>query len=171
MLRWTGRCHAPALRGMDRALKISRNVLATVLVTAAVALAGGCAPGASNGDTTPPAATTTSTPASVASPTVVTTTTKPPLILTTPQAAAEHLYNAWMANDKATALLAATKSAVDALFAMKWKAGTYFFGGCTQPTAPSECDYNWAAGIIAMKIDGNATAGFRVIAVSTGSAG
>jgi hypothetical protein len=161
------------LRRWDRALKINRNPVPAGLVavaTVAIALVGGCAKDTGN-SVTPPSATSTPTASTVASPTAVPTTTAPAPILTTPQAAAEHLYNAWKTNDKATALLAASSSAVNALFAMKWKASTYFFGGCTQPTAPSECDYNWAAGVIAMKIDGDAMAGFRVTSVSTGSAG
>jgi hypothetical protein len=143
-----------------------------LVVTAALALVGGCAQDTGN-DTPPPTATSTtgSFPTAGSSPTAATTTTSPPLILKTPKAAAEHLYNAWKANDKATARLGASSSAVDALFAKKWKAGTYFFGGCTVPTAPSECDYNWAGGVIAMTIEGNATAGFKVTKVSMGSAG
>jgi hypothetical protein len=93
------------------------------------------------------------------------------LILATPQAAAEHLYNSWKANDAASASVGATSSAVTALFAKAWKADTYFFGGCTQPTAPSECDYNWSGGIIAMMITGDPVAGFQVSSVSFGNAG
>lgn len=157
-------------------MKIGRNRAQVIALAAAVVLAGGCAlgrTGSSGGPkespvggvtTTPPAPTPTPTPTPAK-------TTPPPLILKTPQAAAEHLYNAWKANDKPTALLAASSSAVTALFKIKWKTGVYFFGGCTTPTAPSECDYNWAGGIIAMHISGNATSGFKVTSVSTGSAG
>jgi hypothetical protein len=97
--------------------------------------------------------------------------TAPPLILTTPQAAAEHLYNAWKANDTASASLGASSAAVTALFAKTWQADTYFFGGCTQPAAPSECDYNWSGGVIALMITGDPVAGFEVSAVSFGNAG
>ena len=162
---------------MGSVLKINKSHAQAVLIAAAVALVGGCSPGTNN-NSTPPTATTPagSSQLGSATPTVPATTappptTPPPLVLTTPQAAAEHLYNAWKANDKPTARLAASSAAVDALFAKKWKASTYFFGGCTEPVAPSECDYNWAGGIIAMKIAGDKTAGFRVTAVSTGSAG
>jgi hypothetical protein len=105
------------------------------------------------------------------SPVVSSPSTTPPLILTTPQAAAEHLYNAWKANDAASASLGASSSAVTALFAKTWQANTYFFGGCTQPTAPSECDYNWSGGVIAMMITGDPVVGFQVSAVSFGNAG
>jgi hypothetical protein len=91
--------------------------------------------------------------------------------LTTPQSAAEHLYNAWKANDAASASLGASSSAVTVLFAKVWQADTYFFGGCTEPTAPSECDYNWSGGVIAMTITGDPAAGFHVSAVSFGNAG
>src|SRR5262245_14526039 len=84
------------------------------IVLAAVALITGlaCNLGSSGGGstTTSPAAGTTAPPPTSAAP----SPTK--LILKTPQAAAEHLYNAWKANDKATAKLGATVAAVDKLF-------------------------------------------------------
>jgi hypothetical protein len=138
----------------------------------ALALAVGC-----SGSDTPagPSPTVTDPPTTAATTSASPTTTAPPAptapTLTTPQAAAEHLYHAWQAGDRATALLAASAAAVDEIFTMAWTADTYFFGGCTEPTAPSECDYNWSGGIIAMMIEGDATAGFRVVSVSAGSAG
>jgi hypothetical protein len=162
-------------------MRISRNNARASLFVVAVIVAAGCSLG--KGGTAAPAPTAGSTSAATTTapptppcctPPPSTTpppTTAPPLILTTPQAAAEHLYNAWKANDKTAAALGASSAAVAALFAKKWKSGVYFFGGCTEPVAPSECDYNWSGGIIAMKIDGNKTAGFRVVSVSTGSAG
>lgn len=157
-------------------MKISNRYARSVLVGLAIALASGCTPGTSDSGTPPASSsagayTTETAPPTTAPPTTAVPTTPPAPVLTTPQAAAEHLYNAWKAGDKPTALLAASDSAVTTLFATKWKASTYFFGGCTEPTAPSECDYNWSGGVIAMKIDGTATAGFRVIKVSMGSAG
>jgi hypothetical protein len=158
-------------------VRIGRNRAQVILFAAAVVLAGGCALGRAGSDggpkSSPVGGATTTPPPSTPTPTPVVTTTPPPppLILTTPQAAAEHLYNAWKANNKPDALRGATTSAVTALFKIKWKTGVYFFGGCTTPTAPSECDYNWASGIIAMHISGNATSGFKVTSVGTGSAG
>jgi len=153
----------------------NRPVWALLLATAAAVLVG-CSPGNTNAGgnqalgsaassaTTAPPTTAASTPSPVV-------TTPPPLILTSPKAAAEHLYDAWRTRNRTAALQGAATGAVDTLFAKTWQANTYFFGGCTTPTAPSECDYNWAQGALAMKISGNATAGFRVDTVSFGSAG
>jgi hypothetical protein len=146
--------------------------LAVVPAVLALALAAGCAPGGS--DTPTDAGPTVTDPPTAVETTPAATTPAPAPTaptLTTPQAAAEHLYTAWQAGDRATALLAASDAAVDEIFTMAWTADTYFFGGCTEPTAPSECDYNWSGGIIAMMIEGDATAGFRVVSVSAGSAG
>lgn len=155
-------------------MKISRSLVPAALAAVAIALVGACTSSPSGTPTPTGAATSaaaTGAPTSASAPTTAASSAPVAPILTTPQAAAEHLYNAWVAKDKPTALLAASTTAVNALFAKTWKSGTYFFGGCTLPTAPSECDYNWSGGIIAMTIAGDATTGFRVTAVSTGSAG
>jgi len=164
-------------RGWDRAVKIHKRYLSVALVAVIAALLGGCASG-NNGEqpgSNPSGtgaigeidSTASASPSAVCNP----CSTPPPLILTTPQAAAEHLYNAWKANDMASAGLGASSSAVTALFAKAWQADTYFFGGCTEPSAPSECDYNWAGGIVAMTITGDPAVGFQVSAVSFGNAG
>ena len=141
------------------------------LVAVIVALLGACASG-SNGEQPGSNPSGTGALGEIDSTTSASPpATAPPLILTTPQAAAEHLYNAWKANDAASASLGASSAAVTALFAKVWRADTYFFGGCTQPTAPSECDYNWSGGIIAMTITGDPAVGFHVSAVSFGNAG
>ena len=105
--------------------------------------------------TTPPVTTPPAEPA-------------PPPVFTTAEAAAKHLYNAWKAGDKTTALQGASQSAVDALFSEDWKDKTYFFGGCSDDT---QCQYNWAEGAINMTISGNASSGFTVTAVDRGNAG
>ena len=126
-------------------MKIHKRHLSLPLIAVVMALLGACAPG-SNGEqpgSDPPGtgaigeidSTATDSPSPVCSP----CSTAPPLILTTPQSAAEHLYDAWKANDQASASLGASSSAVTALFAKTWQANTYFFGGCTEPMAPSEC--------------------------------
>ena len=158
-------------------VKIHTRHVSAALVAVMIALLSACASG-SNGEQ--PASnpsgtggigqldsTASASPTSGGAP----TTTAPPLILTTPQSAAEHLYNAWKANDPASASMGASSSAVTTLFANTWQADKYFFGGCTQPTAPSECDYNWSGGIIAMMITGDPVAGFQVSAVSFCNAG
>jgi hypothetical protein len=142
-----------------------------------MALLGACAPGSngeqleSNPSGTGAIGEIDSTASASPSPACSPCSTAPPLVLTTPQSAAEHLYNAWKANDQASASLGASSSAVTTLFAKTWQADTYFFGGCTEPTAPSECDYNWSGGIIAMMITGDPAAGFKVSTVSFGNAG
>jgi hypothetical protein len=159
----------------------NRALLPTLLAAAALlALAAGCATQNTPTGELGSAATGTGAPATLPSGPTATTPaagattpgpTKTKLVLGTPKAAAEHLYAAWQARDTAKALLGASASAVTTLFAHTWTSGTYFFGGCTMPTAPSECDYNWSGGIVAMKIDGSASAGFRVTSVSFGNAG
>lgn len=145
---------------------------------AAVVLASACS------STTTPTATlstapgtpATSAPASSAPPATTPPATTPPAtpvtsappVFTTAEAAAKHLYNAWKAGDKAAALQGASQSAVDALFSEDWKAGTYFFGGCSDDT---QCQYNWAQGAINMTISGNASSGFIVTGVDRGNAG
>ncbi len=159
-------------------MKICHRHVSAALVAMTIALLGACADGGGNGEQ--PALNPSGTGAigqpegtggGSPSPVATSPSTAPPLILTTPQAAAEHLYNAWKANDTAAASLGASSSAATALFAKTWLADTYFFGGCTQPTAPSECDYNWSGGVIAMMITGDPVAGFQVSSVSFGNAG
>ncbi len=151
-------------------MKIHTRQVSAALVAVTMALLGACASRGSNGGQPGSNPSGTGAIGEVGS-TASASPTAPPLILTTPQSAAEHLYNAWMANDQASASLGASSSAVTALFANMWQANTYFFGGCTEPTAPSECDYNWSGGIIAMMITGDPAAGFQVSAVSFGNAG
>jgi hypothetical protein len=67
-----------------------------------------------------------------------------------------------------TAAQGASADAVSTLFAKPWSTNTYTFGGCSDST---ECDYNYAAGVVAMTIDGNDTTGYTVSKVSFGSAG
>src|SRR5262249_6528664 len=128
-------------------------------------------PDASLGSTNPtPSTPAPSTPAAT-TPTVTPPAepaTTPAPVLTTAQAAAEHLYNAWKAGDKPTALQGASQAAVDALFSKAWKDGTYFCGVGSDDT---QCQYNFAAGVINMTISGNASAGFTVTAVDRGNAG
>lgn len=156
---------------MSDGIAVNLRYRPSVLVPAvlALAVAAGCALGGS--DTPADSSPTVTAPPTTAAATTPASPEPTAPTLTTPQAAAEHLYTAWQAGDRATALLAASDAAVDELFTMAWTAETYFFGGCTEPTAPTECDYNWSGGIIAMAIEGDATTGFRVVSVSAGNAG
>jgi hypothetical protein len=89
-------------------------------------------------------------------------------IFTTPTAAAKHLYTAWQAGNRTAAAAGASKTAIDALFAHHWASGTYFFGGCSTTT---ECDYNFASGVIKMTVGGDATSGYTITDIAFGSAG
>ncbi len=155
-------------------MRIDKRQVTAVLVAAMIGLTGACRRGeqpASNPSGNGSIGQIDRTPSPSPSLVCCTPPSPPPLALTTPQAAAEHLYNAWKANDATSASVGASATAVAALFAKTWQADTYFFGGCTEPAAPSECDYNWSDGIIAMKIIGDPVAGFQVSAVSFGNAG
>jgi hypothetical protein len=162
------------------------SVRLTMVCTAVLALAGACSSDKPSGDgalatptpTATVATTPTATPAATATPTptptatrtlsVTPTATPTPVKLTTPTAAAKHLYDAWKAGDKPTALRAASSAAVTTLFATAWKDGTYFFGGCS---TSKECDYNFATGIVKMTIAGSKSAGYTVSEVEFDSAG
>lgn len=159
-------------------MKVNRHATAALLVAVAIGGVGGCGGPSTTtpADSSSPAAGGPAAPTTVstgaATPTVsVTPTTAASLALTTPKAAAEHLYDAWRANDRLSALEGASAIAVDTLFSEAWTADTYFFGGCTRATAPAQCQYNWAAGTIIMMIDGDAVQGFRVTATSFDTAG
>ena len=115
-----------------------------------------------------PYAPSTPAPAVTVTVTASTPATAAPAVFTTMAAAAQHLYAAWEAGDKVAAADGASTSAIDALFAHAWKSGAYFFGGCDDTTG---CQYNFATGVIDMKISGNASSGYTVTAVTFGSAG
>jgi hypothetical protein len=140
-------------------MRIRRYVLAALLAGASMSAAGCLTPVGSG--PTDPVTSVGSAPSAGPS----------PLVLASDQAAAEHLYEAWQANDEQAALQGATSAAVEALFARDWGADTYFWGGCTGPDL-WECQYNSAQGVvIIMKTDGDSTAGWKVVSVSFGNAG
>jgi len=122
-----------------------------------------------------PIATPTVTVTATATATVTKTVTPKPAqthtSFTTPKAAAEHLYNAWKNDDRPGALQGATKYAVDSLFATGWVDNTYFFGGCTQNSGPSECDYNTSSGAYRMMIIPAPGGGYLVDELLIGNAG
>jgi hypothetical protein len=154
-----------------------RNVVRINARAVTVALCGlilGALTACANSDSPDVTASSTGSPSATSSPSAATSPTTPPpttpaaLILKTPKEAAEHLYNAWKAGDKPAALLGASSSAVDSLFSEAWTDKPYFFGGCSTDT---ECDYNYAAGVIKMTIAGSAATGYKVTAVERGNAG
>jgi hypothetical protein len=151
------------------------QLVVTYGVAAVIGLLAGCSSSGKGGagalgtpDPTPAATATATATVTATATATVTATASAPAKLTTPEAAAKHLYNAWMAGDKTTAGQGAASSAVTALFAKTWKTGTYFFGGCSTAT---QCQYNYATGAIMMTISGSASAGYVVTNVEFGSAG
>ena len=83
----------------------------------------------------------------------------PALKLPTPKDAANHLYEAWKAGDRAKALQAATQRAVDALFSRPFNAAS--FRGCDEPDQlGADCSYRYEGGGLVIHVVGDATEGF-----------
>jgi hypothetical protein len=135
-------------------MRISRYV-AVALLTAVVAVTAGCEDVPDEDEF----------PQNSASPSPTAST----LVLASDQEAAEHLYEAWQANDRQTAGLGASAAAVDALFGTAWQPD-YFWGGCTGPDL-WECQYNSAQVAVIMKLEEDPVTGWKVVSVSFGNAG
>jgi hypothetical protein len=143
-----------------------RNAAVALVACGALVPLAACASGASTGT-----ASTGSSPSAASSTTPTAAPSASPVasapILTTAESAAKHLYAAWQAGDQATAAQGASAAAVSGLFAKAWADNTYFFGGCSG----TECDYNYAAGVVKMTVTGDVSTGFTVSAVEFSSAG
>jgi hypothetical protein len=88
---------------------------------------------------------------------------------TAPDAAAKHLLDSWRANDRAGALHAASKTAVDAMFRLASRSNPPRPLGCSFASIDRgyTCDYTGAeAGLLIMRVTGGASAGWVVTEVS-----
>jgi len=84
--------------------------------------------------------------------------------LGTPELASTHLYDAWGADDRATALRNATQAAVDLL--LRGERGTLTAEGCTPDPVLGRghfiCTYSFEGGAVSMLARGNPTDGYYV---------
>ncbi len=135
------------------------RLLAALTVAVVVLAAAGCSSSSNSSSTTTTGKTEIGDAATVSS-TMAPTTTAPtttitpvPTGLDTPKAAAERLYSAWKANDRAGALTVAEPIAVDAMFASA--PGDYrLYSGCdTGEFAESGCLYRGDAGTIQLTME------------------
>ena len=131
---------------------------ALLLVVALLLLAGAC-----NSDDQPamegpfPQITTTTSTTVQATP----PSSTPGVKLTSPAAAANHLYEAWKAGDRAKALQAANERAVTELFGHPFN--TASFRGCDEPDQlGADCSYRYEGGGLILHVIGDATTGFIV---------
>lgn len=169
----------------------NRRKLAAVIVTAAL-FAGGCRSEdeAAAPPTTPPGPSTTTITSTTT--TLVTTTTSalrrttttstrvsgpsttattsPPRSPTpdnlgrfgTPEDAATHLYAAWRSGDRDKAALSGAPAAVNFLFALPDYPGGFVLTGCTFRDTGYDCRFEGAADAVVMRVQGGASAGWRV---------
>ena len=88
--------------------------------------------------------------------------------LGSPDLAADHLHDAWGADDRAGALRNATQAAVDLL--LRGTRGTLNFAGCTPDPVLGQghfvCSYTFEGGAVNLDIRGNPTDGFYVESAS-----
>ena len=105
----------------------------------------------------PQITTTTSTTVQATPP----TSAAPAVKLTSPKAAADHLLDAWRANDRTKALQAANERAVTALFGRPYNAVS--FRGCDEPDQlGADCSYRYEGGGLVLHVNGDAGTGFIV---------
>jgi peptidoglycan hydrolase-like protein with peptidoglycan-binding domain len=82
----------------------------------------------------------------------------------TPQLAAQHLYNAWGANDRRAALTNATQAAVDLV--LRGQRGDLMDAGCTPDPVlgPGHyvCAYTYEGGAVSFNVRGGSTDGYYV---------
>jgi hypothetical protein len=89
-----------------------------------------------------------------------------PLRLTSPADAAKHLMKAWVADDRAEARKAASRAAVDALWAgLHDRAHPPGFAGCSSAEGGFDCAWTASGGGLTMRAVGGASAGWSVEAV------
>jgi hypothetical protein len=89
-----------------------------------------------------------------------------PLRFSTPNASAKHLLDTWRAGDRAAALQAASKSAVNAMFSLADRSDPPKPLGCTFRSIGFDCAYTSDAGRLVMRVEGGASAGWFVVAVT-----
>ena len=77
-----------------------------------------------------------------------------------------HLYNAWQAGDAAKARLSGHPAAVDFLFALPDYPGGFLLRGCVLRDGGYDCRFEGAAEALVMRVEGGASARWRVTAVS-----
>jgi len=160
------------------------RIIAAVVLTAAAAVAGAsialstahpsaaaraavAAPSTVAGTSAPASSTVTSSAGGAT--TAARPTPAPPPRLSDPALAARHLFDAWQAHDRQRALQAASPSAVRALLAIS-PTPRPRFTGCRYRSFGYDCHY-WhpdAGGVSAidMRVEGGASAGYRVVAIS-----
>jgi hypothetical protein len=88
--------------------------------------------------------------------------------LGTAELAADHLFDAWGANDRAKALRNATQAAVDLL--LRGERGALAFAGCSADPVLGEghfvCSYTFEGGAVSLQTRGDAVDGFYVESAS-----
>jgi hypothetical protein len=143
--------------------------LATVLIV--LVLIGGCS------KSNPSAKTTSSTSAgvtissvgrgSIEPATTTTTAAKPSGVtrLSTPDQAAAHLFLAWQQGKRNEASQFASEAAVNTLFAHPYTGPEPTFQGCDQQVDHFNCAYRYEGGAILFRVEGGASAGYRVASV------
>ncbi len=85
--------------------------------------------------------------------------------ITNPEVAARGLYEAWKAGDRAKALKSASQAAVNRLFAQPWTSSDLQFMGCNNRDAGFDCFYYYEGGGLNLRVEGGASAGYRVESV------
>ena len=84
--------------------------------------------------------------------------------LATPEAAADHLMNAWAAADRRTALRSATEAAVDLL--LRGQHGGLAAAGCTPDPVLGpgnfSCSWTYEGGAVTLAVRGDALTGYYV---------
>ncbi len=89
-----------------------------------------------------------------------------PLRFSTPAASAKHLLDTWRAGDRAAALQAASKSAVNAMFSLANRSDPPKPLGCTFRSVGFDCAYTGDGGRLIMRVEGGASAGWFVVSVT-----
>ena len=84
----------------------------------------------------------------------------------TPEDAATHLYEAWRTGDRNKAALSGQPAAVNFLFSLPDYPGGFALTGCTFRDAGYDCRFEGAADAVVMRVQGGASAGWRVTAGS-----
>jgi hypothetical protein len=94
------------------------------------------------------------------------TTPAPTPRISDPALAARHLFDAWLADDRAEARKAASATAVDALFRLGDRRHPPSLSGCTYRNFGFDCGYTSQGGALTMRVTGGASVGWTVQTVT-----
>lgn len=89
-----------------------------------------------------------------------------PQKLTDPEEAANHLFEAWKAGDKAKALQFADQKAVDEVFSRPYTGPDPEFMGCDHEVDHYFCRFRYEGGSTTYRVDGGVSAGYMVTEVT-----